>query len=266
MKIGPVLEAEVARGGDGILLEHLRAGDVGGHEVGRELDALALQLERIGERAGHQRFREAGRADEETVAAAKERDEDLIHDLGLADDDARHFGADALHGLVELRDGGLGVVEDDGLDRRRLEGRSGGHRAWFRAGDFARSGPARRWSGRLKFRAGGFSRHGESARLAGRMRVAAVGFVGREFELRVADGKAGAGVKSQIGGGLVVVVDRDVGVVGGHAPVALVLRQVGVMGRDGGVVDDDVAGRVGADDERLVLARQRPLPAGAGRG
>ncbi len=83
-----------------VLLQDLRAGDVGGHEIGRELDALALQLERIGERARHEGLGQSGRADEQTMAAAKKRDEDLVDDVRLPDDDACHLGANALHGLV----------------------------------------------------------------------------------------------------------------------------------------------------------------------
>ena len=91
VKIGPGLKRKLRAAGRGVLLEHLRAGDVGGHEVGRELDALAAEVERAGQRAGHERLGQAGRADEQAVAAREERDEHLADHVGLADDHARHL-------------------------------------------------------------------------------------------------------------------------------------------------------------------------------
>ena len=88
-----------------VLLENLRAGDVGGHEVRRELDALELEVEDLRERLDEERLGEAGRAGDEAVAAGEERDEELLDDFALADDDLAQLGADARAAGDELFDG-----------------------------------------------------------------------------------------------------------------------------------------------------------------
>ncbi len=83
----PVDEAELALAVRG-LVEDRRAGDVGGHQVGRELDALERDVENLRDRADHERLGQAGHADEQAVPAGEDGGEDLLDDLGLADDDA----------------------------------------------------------------------------------------------------------------------------------------------------------------------------------
>src|SRR5262249_4879599 len=79
---GSGLEAERALG----RAEDARARDVRRHEVGRELDATIGPAERARERAHEQGLRDAGRALEERVAAAQDRDQAGL-DLGFEADD-----------------------------------------------------------------------------------------------------------------------------------------------------------------------------------
>ena len=68
-------------------VEHLGAGDVGRHQVGRELDALERQVEDLRDGLDQQRLGESGHAGDQAVPAGEERDEHLIDDLVLPDDD-----------------------------------------------------------------------------------------------------------------------------------------------------------------------------------
>jgi hypothetical protein len=161
------------------------------------------------------------------MAAGKERDEDLVDHVGLPDDDAAHFGADALDGAAELGDGRLGIVEDrtflgDGAARRRDR---------FRRDDARNGNGARNDGGSL----------GDDNAIVG------------ELELRAADGEARARFELKLSGRLIVDLQRTLGVVGGDAPVALVLGEIGVMRQHGGIAHDDMARGVRADDERFAV-------------
>jgi hypothetical protein len=70
-----------------ILVENLRAGDVGRHQVGRELDALEAQVENLRQRFDQQRLGQAGHAGDQAMAAAEQRHQYFVDDLVLADDD-----------------------------------------------------------------------------------------------------------------------------------------------------------------------------------
>jgi hypothetical protein len=78
---------------------------------GGELDPLEIEIEDVGERLDEQRFREARHAGDQAVAAGEQRDEHLIDDLVLADDD-----------LAQLRENTLASRRDffsaDGGSRR----------------------------------------------------------------------------------------------------------------------------------------------------
>ena len=69
------------------LVEHLGAGDVGGHQVGRELDPLERQVENLRDRLDEQCLGESRHAGDQAMPAGEERDEDLIDDRILPDDD-----------------------------------------------------------------------------------------------------------------------------------------------------------------------------------
>ena len=73
----------------GLLLEHVRAGDVGGHQVGRELDAVALERERLREARDERGLGQAGHADEQAVAAREQGDQQQLDHRLLADDARR---------------------------------------------------------------------------------------------------------------------------------------------------------------------------------
>ena len=64
---------------------------VGGHEIGGELDAVRLQPDH-----GTERFHELGlgkarHADEQAMAARQDRDQRIVDDRLLAEDDAPRF-------------------------------------------------------------------------------------------------------------------------------------------------------------------------------
>ena len=56
----------------GVLLDDVRADDVGGHQVGRELDARELQVQDVGQRVDEARLADAGDALEQHVAARQQ--------------------------------------------------------------------------------------------------------------------------------------------------------------------------------------------------
>ncbi len=80
------------------VLENFRAGDVRRHQVGRELDALELEMENLRDGFHEQRLGQAGRAGDQAMAAGEQRDQDLLDDFLLADDDLGQFGFDLLRG------------------------------------------------------------------------------------------------------------------------------------------------------------------------
>ena len=100
-KIGPLTKRNSRRPGLGFV-EDRRAGDVRRHQVGRELDALEGDVEDLADRADHERLGQARHADEQAVAAREDGGEDLLDDLGLADDDAAELLDHLRAGLAEL--------------------------------------------------------------------------------------------------------------------------------------------------------------------
>ncbi len=77
----PLDEAEGAAAVIG-LFQHFRAHDVARHQVGRELDALGVHAEHDPERVDEAGLGQARYADQQTIAAGEQRDQDLI-DNGL---------------------------------------------------------------------------------------------------------------------------------------------------------------------------------------
>ena len=106
----PPQELELADAGRLVLLDHLGAGDVRGHQVGRELDPVVGQVERIGQRVDHQRLGQAGHADQQAVPAGEDRDQQLLEDRVLADDDLGHLALELGERVLEPLDGGEVVV------------------------------------------------------------------------------------------------------------------------------------------------------------
>ena len=80
-------ESKLPRAGRLVLLDDFRARDVGRHEIGSELDPAETQTERLGERTDEQRFGESGDADKERMPPGENRDQNLLHDVGLTHDD-----------------------------------------------------------------------------------------------------------------------------------------------------------------------------------
>ncbi len=92
-KTGPLtnLQAPAAL----ILVQDLGAGDVRRHEVRGELDALEVQVQDVGERLDEERLRQPRHAGDQAVAAGEQRDEHLLDDLVLPDDDLAELGENA---------------------------------------------------------------------------------------------------------------------------------------------------------------------------
>ena len=111
--------AAVPRGG--ILLDDVRAGDVGGHQVRRELDALERQAQRLGNRADHQRLRRAGQAGDQAMAADEQRDQNLVEHFLLSDDDLADLGENVVAHRLKAFDA---LLQFRGI---RIELCDGGH-------------------------------------------------------------------------------------------------------------------------------------------
>ncbi len=79
-------EPQLAAARAAILLDHLGAGDVGGHQVGRKLDAAKLQRQRFGQRANQQRLGQPRHADQQAMSAGEHRHQQFLDHLPLADD------------------------------------------------------------------------------------------------------------------------------------------------------------------------------------
>ena len=107
---GALDEAEAAPAAGGVVLQHLRADDVGGHQVGRELDALGVEAQDFAQRLHQQRLGEARHADQQGVAAAQQGDQRVLDHLLLAEDDGACRLVDALDtlaGRLDTRDDGF---------------------------------------------------------------------------------------------------------------------------------------------------------------
>ena len=113
-KIGPLHEAEGAPPGGAVLLEHVGAGDVGGHQVGRELDAVEGEVEHLGQGGDEQRLGQPGHAHEEAVAAGEERDEQRVDHRPAG----RRCASRSRRAAVRLRLGQLVDGGEVGLARR----------------------------------------------------------------------------------------------------------------------------------------------------
>ena len=93
-------ERPAAMAGRDVLLDDVGAGDVGRHQVRRELDALERQAERVRERAHQQRLRRARHAGDQAMSADQQRQQQMIDDVVLADDDLAHLRADRAAGAI----------------------------------------------------------------------------------------------------------------------------------------------------------------------
>ena len=103
------LVGEEERGEDGAFDEVERAilqikdvcpGDVRGHQIGGELDTGKIGPKDFCEGAHEERFRDAGDALDEDVAAGEDGDEAEVHDPVLSDDDLRYLATGPHHDFV----------------------------------------------------------------------------------------------------------------------------------------------------------------------
>ena len=94
-KTGPARNLNSRVPGRLVLLDHLGAGDVGGHQVGRELDAAELERQGVGQRADHQRLGQPRHAHQQAVPAGEHRHQQLLDHLLLPDDHPAELLGDA---------------------------------------------------------------------------------------------------------------------------------------------------------------------------
>jgi hypothetical protein len=85
-------------------LEHFGSEDVGGHQVGGALDALVVEPQNRAEGFDKPRLGEPGHADQQCVAARQQRDQGLLDDLGLAENDLTDALANQAQALAQRFD------------------------------------------------------------------------------------------------------------------------------------------------------------------
>ena len=83
-----------------IFVDDVGARDVGRHQVGRELDAVELEVEHARHRMDEQRLGQSGHADDEAVAADEQRQQHLLDDVVLPDDELLQLLDDVLAAVL----------------------------------------------------------------------------------------------------------------------------------------------------------------------
>ncbi len=145
-KIGPLTYSNCAAARLIAFLEDFGAGDVRGHEVRGELDSAEMQGHRIGQGAHQQRLGEAGDADQQRVAAAKNGNQQALDHILLANNDPGELFAHLSRNNSQPVNG-RNVAGRRCLDGRRLI-HHGQERSGFNAGCKAGKGERIRNSGR----------------------------------------------------------------------------------------------------------------------
>ena len=107
----PVDEAERSPAGGLILLQNVRAGDVRRHQVRGELDSFEAQIQDLAQGGNQQRLRQSRHAFQQSVAAAKNRDQHLLHHFMLPHDDATQFFLHSCVNGVQLLHLGTVIAE-----------------------------------------------------------------------------------------------------------------------------------------------------------
>ena len=105
--------SERIRSRPALLVQDLGPGDVRRHQIRRELDPLEVEMQDVRERLDQQRLRQARHAGDETVPAGEQRNQHLLEDFVLTDDD-----------LAELRENARAPLRDP-LGAHRRGGISG---------------------------------------------------------------------------------------------------------------------------------------------
>ncbi len=98
-------ELKGALAGNLVVLKDFRASDVGGHEVRSELNAAKAEVHRVGQGADHESLGQAGDANQETMSARENSDDQLFEDALLADNGLIQLFLDAAVAIVEPLDG-----------------------------------------------------------------------------------------------------------------------------------------------------------------
>ena len=83
----PLVKPELPATGLPIFLENIGPDDIGRHEIRCKLDAVKIQLQCTGQGPDHECFGQPWNANDQAMAARKQRDEHFVQDCFLADDD-----------------------------------------------------------------------------------------------------------------------------------------------------------------------------------
>ena len=101
-----------------IVGEHIGAGDVRRHEIRRKLHPGKSQAQAFAEAAHHQGLAQPGHSFEQTMAAADQRNKNLLDQIFMADNDARHLRFQFVEGTLRALDAEFNLVH--GFHRRIL--------------------------------------------------------------------------------------------------------------------------------------------------
>ncbi len=88
----PRRKHHLAAAGCRILLNQVRARDIRRHQVGRELDSRELEVDYARQGRDEQRLRETRDADDQAITAHEERQQHLVDDVVLSDDQLFQLG------------------------------------------------------------------------------------------------------------------------------------------------------------------------------
>ena len=87
-----------------VFFQHFCAGDVGGHQVRRKLNAVEFQIEQPSDRIHKQRLGQTRSPRNQTMPAGQQRNQQLLDNILLADNDLGQFTVDLFTKTAELRD------------------------------------------------------------------------------------------------------------------------------------------------------------------
>src|SRR5215831_6939050 len=87
-----------------VFLNHIGAGNIGGHEIRSELDTRKFQMHDVAQRGNELRLSQPRHALEKNVTAGKHAHNDAIYYFAIPDDDLGDFFLDALELLLKCDD------------------------------------------------------------------------------------------------------------------------------------------------------------------
>ena len=92
-----------------VLLQNVSPSDVGRHQIRGKLNTREAHRQTSSQRADHQGFSQSRNPFQQTVTTAEERDQQLLDDIVLANDDFGHLIADRLIRCTKFCNGGFDI-------------------------------------------------------------------------------------------------------------------------------------------------------------